>query len=103
MPVLVYAVTKPELPPFRMPDRFKHDITYFATPAGTSGAPEKLGEGEYWVRRDDAKSIFEDGVIRVVSPLDSSTTAELEITEEQEAWLEWMNRHEIEHVRITSK
>ena len=28
----------------------------------------------------------------------SATTAEIEISEEQEAWLEWMITHEIEHV-----
>ena len=39
MPTLVYAVEKPELPPFEMPARFKHDITYFVTRAGEQGVP----------------------------------------------------------------
>lgn len=100
MATLVHAVDHPELPPFRMPDRFRHDITYFVTPAGMPGAPEKLPEREYWVRLDDARQIYDDGVIRIVSPLDSDNRTELEISEEQERWLEWMLQHGIEHVRV---
>jgi len=91
------------LPPFEMPGRFRHDVTYFCTPAGEPGAPQTLAEHEYWVRLEDARRIYEDGVVRIVSPLDSATTAELEITEEQEAWLEWMIEYEIEHVRLESR
>ena len=96
----VYAVEKPQLPPFEMPARFKHDITYFVTPAGEQGVPETIAAGEWWVRQEDAQRVYDEGVIRIVSPLDSATTAELEITEEQEAWLEWMIQHEIEHLRL---
>jgi hypothetical protein len=28
MSILVYAVNRPELKPFPMPDRFRHEITY---------------------------------------------------------------------------
>ncbi len=100
MPTLVYAVEKPQLPPFEMPARFKHDIAYFVTPAGEQGVPETIAQGEWWVRREDALRIYDEGVVRIVSPLDSATTSELEITEEQEAWLQWMIRHEIEHLRL---
>lgn len=100
MAVRVYAVDQPELPPFEMPDRFRHDITYFCTSPGEEGAPAILPEREYWVRLQDARQFYDDGVIRVVSPLDSETRAELELTEEQEAWLEWMIKNNIEHVRI---
>lgn len=100
MPTLVYAIEKPELPPFEMPARFKHDITYFVTHAGEQGVPKTIAAGEWWVRQEDARRIYDEGVIRIVSPLDSATTAELEITEEQEAWLEWMIQHGIEHLRL---
>ncbi len=100
MPTLVYAVEKPELPPFEMPARFKHDITYFVSHAGEQGVPETIAAGEWWVRRGDAQRIYDEGVVRIVSPLDSATTTELEITEEQEAWLKWMIQHEIEHLRL---
>ena len=100
MSTLVYAVEKPQLSPFEMPARFKHDIAYFVTPAGEQGVPETIAQGEWWVRREDAQRIYDEGVVRIVSPLDSATTSELEITEEQEAWLQWMIRHEIEHLRL---
>jgi hypothetical protein len=100
MSVRVSAVGRPELPPLAMPDRFRHDITYFSTAAGKAGAPADLAEGEWWVRLDDAREIFDAGVIRIVSPLDSASTAELEITEEQETWLKWMIENQIEHIRL---
>ena len=36
----------------------------------------------------------------VYSPLDSQKQAEIEITEEQETWLQWLVDHQIEHVRV---
>lgn len=96
----VVAVDIDGVAPLEMPDRFRHDVTYFCTPAGETGAPAHLGSHEYFVRREDAERIYDEGVIRIVSPLDSSTTAELEITEEQERWLEWMLENQVQHVRI---
>jgi hypothetical protein len=99
MSVLVYAVARPELEPFRMPDRFRHEITYFMTVSGEGGIP-KLPAGEYWIRLADAKTSLDDGVVRIVSPLDSASQAEIELSEEQEAWLEWMVASGVEHVRL---
>ena len=100
MSVRVVPINRPEVAPFAMPDRFRHDITYFVTSPGESGAPAKLGENEWWVRREDAQEFYDDGILRIVSPLDSQSTAELEITEEQEAWLRWMIDNQIEHIRL---
>ncbi|MEX0701723.1 MAG: hypothetical protein WD069_06470 [Planctomycetales bacterium] len=100
MTVRVRALDCPELPPFAMPDRFRHDITYFCTAAGEPGAPAQLSEGEFFIRAADARRIYDDGVFRLVSPLDSSATAEIEITEEQEAWLAWLLAHGVERVRL---
>ena len=99
MPVFVYAVDRPDLEPFRMPDRFRHEITYFMTVSGEGGVP-KLPAGEYLVRMADAKAALEDGAVRIVSPLDSASKAEIELSEEQEAWLEWMVKSGVEHVRL---
>ena len=67
-------------------------------PAST--ARPSLAEGEWWVRLEDARDIYDGGTIRIVSPLDSASTSELEITEDQEAWLLWMIDNRIEHVRL---
>lgn len=100
MTVRVFPVDRPELAPFPMPDRFRHDVTYFVTSPDEGGAPVNLGEGEWWVQPADARRIFEEGTIRIVSPLDSASTAEIEITEEQEAWLRWMIDNGIERIRL---
>ena len=95
----VFAVGRPELAPLEMPARFKHDIAYFMTPPGERGVPD-LPQGEYWVALDDAQRWVDEGVLVLVSPLDSENKAEAEISEEQEKWLEWLLAHQIQHLRI---
>ncbi len=97
----VYAVGRPELAPLEMPARFKHDVAYFMTPAGERGVPE-LPAGEYWIAADDARRFLDEGVLLLVSPLDSESKAEVEISEDQERWLEWLVEHQVEHVRLES-
>ena len=101
MPLTVLAIDHPAAPPCAMPDRFRHDVTYFATPAGVQDAPARLPEREYWIRAADAQRILDDGVITIVSPLDSDSRTEIEITEDQERWLEWLIAHQIQHVRLS--
>jgi hypothetical protein len=101
MSVNVLAVNHPEVPPFKMPDRFRHEIAYFGSRNGPN-IPVELGPSEYWIDRDEAQEAYDSGVIRLVSPLDSSSTAELELTEEQERWLEWVLEHDVQHVRLES-
>ncbi len=100
MPLPVTAVNRPDVPAISMPDRFRHDVTYFATPPGVQDAPAALAEREYWIRTDDARRILDEGVITIVSPLDSASRTEIEITEDQERWLEWLLAHEVQLVRI---
>ncbi len=97
----VYSVDHPDLLPLEMPRRFKHDIAYFMTPPGEHGAPPtRLPPGEYWIDPVDARRFLDEGVLTVISPLDSLRKAELEITEQQEGWLEWLLAHDIRHVRV---
>lgn len=100
MGIRVLAVGRSDIPGWKMPDRFRHDVTYFATPAGTGNAPQQLPPKEYWISQSEAERILEDGVLTIVSPLDSDSRTELEITEEQEQLLEWLIQHEIEHIRL---
>lgn len=97
----VFAVGRSDLAPLEMPTRFKHDIAYFMTPPGEAGVPE-LAPGEYWVKLDEARRWLDEGVLRLVSPLDSENQAEAEISEDQERWLEWLVAHDIQHVRLES-
>lgn len=97
--VHVIAVDHPELPAFEMPARFRHDVAYFMTPGGEKGAP-KLPTGEYWIDPTDARTWRDDGVLQVYSPLDSTKQAEIEITDEQQDWLDWLVANGIRHVRL---
>ena len=101
MATLVHAVDRPELPPFPMPDRFRHDISYFMAIPGENGIPV-LQENEYWIRVDEAKVWLEEGVFSLISPLDSANRTEIELSEEQEALLEWLVEHRVERVRLGS-
>ena len=49
---------------------------------------------------EDARRWLEDGVLSLVSPLDSQHRAEAEITDEQQTWLEWMVANNVERVRL---
>ncbi|MCA9212077.1 MAG: hypothetical protein KDB27_03355 [Planctomycetales bacterium] len=98
----VIAVGRPELSSFDMPDRFRTDVTYFITPKDDPDVPE-LQPGEHWIRLDDAKKWLDEFVVQVVSPLSAEVKAEIELTEEQEAWLEWMVENGIQHIRVSAK
>jgi hypothetical protein len=95
----VYAVDRSDLPPLEMPSRFRRDIHYFMTPPGEHNAP-KLPPDEYWIRLEDTRRWLEEGMLLLVSPLDSENQAEVEISEDQEKWLEWLLANQVQHVRL---
>lgn len=95
----VISLDQPQLPPLAMPDRFRLEVVYFMTPSGEHGAPS-LGPGEYWIRLEDARRWLENLVVPVVSPLDAEAVAEIELSEEHEAFLQWLVDHGVQHVRL---
>lgn len=95
----VIALDQTEVPTIEMPDRFRHDIAYFISPSGEGEVPE-LPDGEFWIRTDDARRWLDDLVFEIISPLDSQNVAEVEITDEQEAFFEWLLKHRVNHVRL---
>lgn len=99
MSVRVVAVDRPEIRPYTMPDRFRHEITYFMSVPGQNEIPP-MGPQEYWIDVSAARQWLEDGVFEVVSPLDSATKTEIELSEEHEGWLQWMVDNGLSHVRL---
>ncbi len=100
MSISVIAVDRPDLPPFAMPDRFRTEVAYFMSlPCGEE---TDLPAGEYRIHAADITTWLDDGVFRLVSPLDSGSQAEIELSEEQEAWLEWMAANQVERIRVVS-
>jgi hypothetical protein len=69
------------------------------TPPGTHGVPP-LPPDQYWIRLDDARQWLDKLVVSIVSPLDAEAKAEVELTDEQEAWLQWLVDHDVERVRV---
>jgi hypothetical protein len=93
------AVDHPEVTPLAISSRLRSQIVYFMTPPDTPGLPV-LGEGEYWIARDDVTRWLMEGVFLLVSPLDTENMTEVELSEEQEGLLSWLDRNHVEHVRV---
>lgn len=92
-------VDRPEVPALPISARLQGQLVYFMTPPGSPGVPE-LAEGEYWIARDEVARWLDEGVFFLVSPLDSANATEVEITEEQEALLAWLQKNDVQHVRL---
>jgi hypothetical protein len=97
--IMLVAVGRPETGRLPISARLRSQVVYFMTPAGSAGLPP-LGENEYWIASDDVARWLSDGVLCLVSPLDSENFTEVELSDEQEAMLEWLAKNQVQHVRI---
>ena len=100
-PILV-ALDRPELAPREISVRLRSQLVYFALPEGARGVP-KLGESEFWFDPDEVNRWVEDGVISLVSPLDTAHMTEVELSEEQESLLLWLSKEKVRHVRAEDR
>jgi hypothetical protein len=73
---------------------------YFMTGPGSPGVPP-LGENEYWFAESDVARWLDEGVFYLVSPLDTANMTEVELTEEQEALLNWLRKNRVQHLRLS--
>jgi hypothetical protein len=92
-------VDQPQVSPLTISARLRGQLVYFMTPPGSAGVPV-LGESEYWIARDEVGRWLEEGVFYLVSPLDSANATEVELTEEQESLMTWLDKNGIQHVRL---
>ncbi len=93
------AVDHPDVPPLPISARLRSQLVYFITPADSPGLPA-LGENEYWISRADVTRWLMEGGFFLVSPLDTENMTEVELSEEQESLLSWLDRNHVEHVRV---
>jgi hypothetical protein len=98
LPKLV-SVDQPEAKSLPVSVRLRSQLVYFMTDATAAGVPP-LGENEYWFTRQEVAKWLEEGVFYLVSPLDTANMTEVELTEEQEGLLGWLDRNQIQHVRV---
>ena len=96
------SLDQPTAPPLDLPAKFRTEIVFFMTPPGENGAPARLGENEYWIDLEEARQWLDDGCLYVVSPLDAQNKAQIELTEEHEAFLEWLVKHSVQHVKLAT-
>jgi hypothetical protein len=92
-------IDRDDVAPLAISERLRGQLVYFMTPPGTPGIPA-LEEDEFWIARDEVAKWLDDGVFYLVSPLDSANATEVELTEEQESLLTWLQKHAIQHVRL---
>jgi hypothetical protein len=93
------AIDRPDVAPLAISGRLRGQLVYFSAAEGAPGRPA-LGAGEYFLPAAEVARILEDGVLELVSPLDTAHMTEVELTEEQEAMLEWLKVNGVEHVRV---
>ena len=95
------AVDRPEVAPLPISPRLRTQLNYFMTPADAPGLPA-LGEDEFWIAAEDVSRWLDEGVISLVSPLDTANMTEVELSEEQEVLLHWLRDHGVQHIRVES-
>lgn len=103
MPKLtLIAVERPELTAREISPRLRSQLVYFASAGGSGGVPA-LGENEYWFDANEVARWLDDGVISLISPLDTANMTEVELSEEQEAFLGWLAKEGVRRVRLTER
>ncbi|QEH37347.1 hypothetical protein OJF2_59370 [Aquisphaera giovannonii] len=97
--IQVVSVEHPDVPPFPISARLRSQLVYFMSSPGRDGMPA-LGEGEYWIARDDITRWLMEGVFQLVSPLDTEKATDVELTDEQDAFLNWLEKSRTQHIRV---
>ena len=88
------AIDRPEVPPLTISARLRSQLVYFAVPVNLAI------EGELAFREDEVEKWLDEGVIELLSPLDTANMTEVELEEEQETMLLWLKKQKAWRVRI---
>ncbi len=93
------AVDNPDAPRLPISARLRSQLVYFMTPPDAPQVPA-LQANDYWIDATQSAEWFAEGVFELVSPLDGEQRTVIELSEEQEAFLEWLTTHQIQHIRV---
>ncbi len=96
----IVSVDRPEAPPLDMPERFRTEVVYFMTPAGSRAAPATLAADEYWIDLAEARVWLDDLEFSIMSPLDAESVARIELSDDHERFLEWLLAQGTQHIRL---
>ena len=95
----VIPIDPGSVPPKEISSRLRAQLVYFMSVEGEPGVPA-LAEDEFWFDPSSVAQWLDDGVIYLVSPLDTANKTEVEISEEQEEFLLWLKSNGVRHVRV---
>ena len=93
------AVDQAAAPRLQISPRLRSQLVYFMTPPDAPQVPP-LQANDYWIDAAQSATWFADGVFELVSPLDGEQRTVIELSEEQELFLEWLTTHQIQHIRV---
>lgn len=97
--IRLVPLDRPEVAPLAISPRLRTQLVYFTSAQGETGVPH-LEENEYFFAEKDVAKWADEGVFYLVSPLDTANMTEVELTEEQESMLEWLQANQVQHVRL---
>ncbi len=92
-------IDHPDLPPHPISPRLRTELVYFASPPETPGIPS-LGPDEFFFEKAEVDRILDDGFLSLVSPLDTANMTEVDLNDEQEDLLLWLQKSNVQHVRL---
>ena len=92
--ILATPLDRDGVAPRPIPPRLRSQLNYFVA----AGGPHV--EREYRFDPDEVRRWVEDGVILLVSPLDTAHATEVELSEEQEDFLGWLVAHDVWRIRV---
>jgi hypothetical protein len=93
------SIDQTTAPPLAISSRLRSQLVYFMTPSDAPHVPP-LHPNDYWIDAEHSAQWFADGVFELVSPLDGEQRTVIELSEEQEVFLEWLITHHIQHIRV---
>ena len=99
---MLVAVDRPDVSSLPISARMRTQLVYFMATPASPGVPA-LAENEYWFACSDVALWLAEGVFYLVSPLDSANKTEVELSEEQETLLNWLDKNHVEHVRVVDR
>jgi hypothetical protein len=98
----LHPLDRPDVAPLSISGRLRSQLVYFMAADGSPGVP-RLGEDEFFFRTDEVAGWLDDGVLSLISPLDTGHATEVELSEEQEALLHWLQTQGVQHVRVVER
>lgn len=100
--LVLVPIDRPEVAPRPITERLRNQLVYFMTARDTPGLPD-LAEHDYYFAPSEVATWADEGVFLLVSPLDTDSMTEVELSEEQEAFLQWLQDNQVSHVRLEER